>query len=383
MKSIFYILLILSLSLFGCRKTDNYSLEYVKDIYQPIFSEGFEIKGAENSDNTLIRVFNPWQGAKGVASSFLIVRDSLNTGENYLSDLNYPGNIIYGTPDRIVCMSSTHIAMLQALDAVDKVVGVSGIQYISNPYIKENKDKIVDVGYEGHIDYEALVATKPDLVLLFSVNGASSMEPKLKELGIPFLYIGDYVEETPLGKTEWIIPIAEVLNIRNLGEKKFEEISGRYAEIRDKVENANFKRPLVMVNVPFTGTWFMPSTKSYVARMVEDAGGDYIYKKNTGNASRPINMEEAITLVNKSDYWINVGTLQTMNELINTFPRFQTANCVIEDKVYNNNRINSAGGGNDCYESGVVNPDLVLRDLVKIFHPELVKEDFVYYQKLK
>ena len=93
--------------------------------------------------------------------------------------------------------------MLDAIDEDRCVVGVSGIDYISNPDIQAHRDSVGDVGYEGNINYELLLSLDPDLVLLYGVNGASSMEGKLKELNIPFMYVGDYLEESPLGKAEW------------------------------------------------------------------------------------------------------------------------------------------------------------------------------------
>ncbi len=127
----------------------------------------------------------------------------------------------------------------------------------------------------------------------------------------------------------------------------------------------------------------MPSTESYVARLIKDAGGDYIYKKNTGNASAPIDLEEAYLLASQADMWLHVGMANTLDELKAACPKFIDTRCFRSGQVYNNNARTNAAGGNDYYESAVVNPDLVLRDLVKIFHPELVEEDFVYYKQLK
>ena len=138
-----------------------------------------------------------------------------------------------------------------------------------------------------------------------------------------------------------------------------------------------------MLNAPYGDAWFMPSVESYVARLIADAGGDYVYKKNTGNASASIGMEEAYLLASEADLWLNVGTAATLDELKKLCPKFTDVRSFRNGGVYNNNLRVNAAGGNDYYESAVVNPDLVLRDLVKIFHPELVEEDFVYYKQLK
>ena len=108
-----------------------------------------------------------------------------------------------------------------------------------------------------------------------------------------------------------------------------------------------------------------------------------IHKKNTGNASVPIDMEEAYLLASEADMWLHTGMANTLDELKAACPKFTDTRCFRNGYVYNNNARTNAAGGNDYYESAVVRPDLVLRDLVKIFHPELVAEDFVYYKQLK
>lgn len=375
MKISEFLSLIICFFIVSCSGHKETRLNFDKSIYTPSHTSNFKIEEDESSDKSMITVYNPWQGAENVSTQVLIIKE----GE---IPENFSGQIINGNIERIVCMSSTHVAIIEALGETDKIVGVSGKQYISNPSVRNN-NKIRDVGYEGNMDYETLVALKPDLVLLFSINGASSLEAKLKEFHIPFMYVGDYVEENPLGKAEWIIPIAETLGIRDKGIQLFEGIRDRYIIQKDKVSQANLQRPKVMLNIPFGDSWFMPSVNSYVAQMVEDAGGDYVYKKNTGNSSMPIDTEEALTLVSEADLWLNTGTVKSLDELKIECPKFMTAKCVADGNVYNNNNLTSPGGGNDCYESGVVNPDLVLRDMIKIFHPELISEDFVYYHKLK
>ena len=376
MKYKYFVYLISIFFFIGCKQRQENNYGFDTEIYNPEYSSGFSINSDKDSLNVIINIYNPWQGAENISSKFLILNNNVSSPVQHDPWIN-------GEAKRIVCMSSTHVAMLDALGAVDRIVGVSGKQYISNPYIKEHEDEIVDIGYEGNIDYEKLLALRPDIVLLFSINGASSMEPKLKELGIPFIYIGDYLEEDPLGKTEWIIPIAELIGRREMGINKFNEIVNNYNALKDSVVNNCKDKPKVMLNAPLGDSWFMPSTKSYVAQMMKDAGAEYIYTKNTGNTSKPIDMEEAFSLVSKADFWLNIGTMNSLEEVKANFPKFSKENCIVNKNLYNNNFRSTSGGGNDCYESGVVNPHIILRDLIKIFHPELVKEEFVYYQHLE
>ena len=326
----------------------------------------------------LITVSNPWQGAEGITTELFIARN----GEEVPKE--YSGQVLIGNASHIVAMSSTHIAMLDAIGEVERVAGVSGIEYISNKDIQARRASVADVGYEGNIDYERLLALNPDLILLFGVNGASAMEPKLNELGIPFMYVGDYLEESPLGKAEWLVLLSEVTGDREKGEAVFREIPLRYDALKKRVEEcAMSTRPVVMLNAPYGDTWFMPSCDSYLARLITDAGGDYVYKKNSGNSSLPIDLEEAYLLTSRSDFWLNVGMANSLDELKALSPKLTDTGPFTRGGIYNNNARTTPSGGNDYFESAVVHPDLVLRDLIKIFHPELVEEEFVYYKQLK
>ena len=351
--------------------------DFNRSLYVPEYAIGFDIKGADGYKSTIITVTNPWQGADSITMQLFIARDGEPVPEGFT------GQVLEGDASRIVAMSSTHIAMLDAVGEAGRVVGVSGIDYISNPVIVAKRDSIGDVGYEGNINYELLLSLEPDLVLLYGINGASSMEGKLNELGIPFVYIGDYLEESPLGKAEWMVAISEIVGRRADGEKTFAGIHVRYNDLKRKVTDAVLDTPSVMLNTPYGDSWFMPSTESYVVRLVKDAGGYYLYDKNTGNTSMPIDLEEAYRLTSEADMWLNVGMAKSLDELKTLCPKFTDTRCFRNGNVWNNNLRTSAVGGNDYYESAVVNPDILLRDLVKIFHSGLVEEDFVYYRQLK
>ena len=335
------LMVLLALAFAGCRGKSSQLAGFNKQLYAPEYASGFKIERADGRQSVLVSVMNPWQGADSVTTRLFISRNGEPVPEGF------DGQVLEGDAQRIVAMSSTHIAMLDAIGETARVVGVSGLDYISNPDIQARRDSIGDVGYEGNINYELLLSLDPDLVLLFGVNGASAMESKLKELGI------------------------------------FADIPIRYHAQKQKVSGAVLDAPSVMLNTPYGDSWFMPSTENYAVRLITDAGGDYIYKKNTGNSSTPIDLEEAYLLASEADMWLNVGMANTLDELKAACPKFADTRCVRNGYVYNNNARTNAAGGNDYYESAVVNPDLLLRDLVKIFHPELVEEDFVYYKQLK
>ena len=352
---------------------DDYNLA----VYTPTYATGFRIVGAEGKQSTIIRVTNPWQSANDVETMLFIARG----GEK--APAGFRGQVLQGDAKRVVCMSSSHIAMLDAIGAVESVVGVSGKDFISNPYIVANRHSIADVGYDGNINFELLVAQRPDIVLLYGVTGACTMQSKLDELGISYIYIGEYVEEDPLGKTEWLIAIAEIVGCREQGIAYFSQVPQRYNHLQSMAAVATSPQPKVMLNTPYADSWFMPSTTSYLARLIADAGGDYIYKKNTSNHSVPIDIEEAALLTTEADIWLHVEGVSSLQDLRQQYPKFAKMPCVQRGEVYNCDKRKVTGGGNDYWESGVVQPDVILRDLIKVFHPELISEELVYYRKIE
>lgn len=375
-RSISAFILASLLLLASCVSNKKTSLEaFNQDIYTPEYASGFKILGADNVQSTLIQVFNPWQGAKDVEMSYFISRN----GEQ--APAGFTGPTIPAGAKQIVCMSSSYIAMLDALGQVDRIVAVSGIDYVSNPYIIAHKDSIKDMGPE--MNYELLLGLKPDVVLLYGIGDAqTAVTDKLKELSIPYMYVGEYLEESPLGKAEWMVALSELTDSREKGIEIFSEIPKRYQTLKDLTASVE-QRPTVMFNTPWNDSWIMPSTKSYMAQLVNDAGADYIYKENTSNSSAPIGLETAYGLIQKADYWINVGMASTLDELKAVNPKFTDAKSVREKTAYNNNLRLTATGGNDYWESAVVRPDIVLRDLIHIFHPELVSDSLYYYRHLE
>lgn len=367
MRHVYIIMLLLALAVLSCRRggTDRrHGGGADIALYTPRHALGYVITGDSAGGAPFITVTNPWQGADSVTTRMPVTAPAR----------------------RIVCMSSTHIAMLEAIGAADRVVGVSGLAYINSPSIAGRVDPPGDVGYEGNVDYERMVSLRPDMVLLYGVNGASSMEGKLRELGIPYMYVGDYLEESPLGKAEWVVALGCLTGRMEQAVEVFDGIEGRYTALCDTVAASVGAdgRPAVMFNAPFAGAWYMPSADSYMARLTADAGGDYIYRADTGNTSLPIDTEQAYNLVSRADVWLNPGTASTAGELMSACKGFDGLPCVDAGRVYNNTRRVNAAGGNDYFESGIMHPDVILHDLINIFHPRLLAdEDLVYYRQLQ
>lgn len=349
--------------------------DYTTDIYTPEYASGFEISGSKDGASTLLTIRNPWQGAQDVQQQVFLARESAKAPDGFA------GQVIRTPVRRVVCMSSSYVAMFDAIGQIQRVVGVSGMDYISNTYINKHKldGTVCDVGYDTNLNFELIVAQQPDVVLLYGVTGENpTITGKLAELGIPYIYIGDYVEESPLGKAEWLVVMAEMCDDTEHGRTVFNGIRDRYNALKQHGNDSTALK--VMLNIPYRDTWFMPSSRSYMVQLIRDAGGEYIYTKNDSNTSMPIDIEEAYRLAQHADLWLNVGQFTRMNELKSQNPKFAETPVVRAGRVYNNNRRHTPSGGSDFWESGVVCPDKILADLVSILHGN--DTELYYYQRL-
>lgn len=344
--------------------SDNSVVRHTEPLYTPRYAKGFSIEQDKNTGEKLLCIRNPWQGAEDII--YYIVLDTV------------------APPKRIVAMSSSHSAMLDAIGCADRIVGLSGCRFIYNSELcdKIAKSEISEVGYDSSFDFEKISALKADIVLLYGVAGeAKTMTTKLEELHIPYIYIGDYLENDPLGKAEWVVALASLCGVEERGMEFFAEVEERYNTLRGKQYCSAYK-PRVMLNLPYRDTWFMPPHNSYMVRLIEDAGGEYIFTENKGNTSTPISLEEALVLAMKADFWLNLGQMASVEEVCATAPRFAKVDAVRFGRLYNNTKRTNESRGSDFWESGAVRPDLILEDLINILHYEAPTDSLHYYKKL-
>ena len=364
--------------LFSC--SDNSVVRQTEPIYTPRYAKGFSVERDTTTGEKLLCIRNPWQGASDIV--FYTEIDPLSP------------------PKRIVAMSSSHAAMLDAVGCSDRIVGLSGCRFIYNNDLckKIAEGKIAEVGYDSAFDFEKIRSLNADIVLLYGVAGeAKSITDKLDELRIPYIYIGDYLEDDPLGKAEWVVALASLCGVESEGIAFFEEVESRYNALREQKYCSAYK-PRVMLNLPYRDTWFMPPHNSYMVHLIEDAGGEYILtengKRKTENEnpttlnsqlstkSMPISLEEALVLAMKADFWINLGQMASKEEVCAAAPRFAKVDAVKFNRLYNNTKRTNESRGSDFWESGAIRPDLILEDLINILHYEAPTEKLYYYTKL-
>ena len=343
------------------------------------YAKGFKIEKFLNYKT--LWVLSPWQKSQGVSFEYYLVPQNKEIPEEL------KGKQIIRTPvKRVICLSTSHIGFLSALNEIGSLKGLSGAQYVSDTIVqKAVKQKLIlDVGYDQGLNYETILGLKPDLIMVYGVGSeVTGVINKLRDLNMNVILNSEYLEVSPLAKTEWIKFVGALYDKEKEAEEYFNRIEKNYLNIKDKVANVKF-RPVILTGLPFKDAWWMAGGNSNLACLISDAGGDFIWKDNQSNEAFVVSVEDVIMRAAKADYWINCGTVNSIEELLSRDSRFSSFPQVNKKTVYNNNFAVNSGGGNDYWERGVVRPDLILSDLVKIFHPECDSDKtFNYYKKIE
>ncbi len=287
-----------------------------------------------------------------------------------------------------ISLSSTHLAALTMLDADDHLIGVDALANIHDPQLKRRS--LLEVGGSGSLNVERVLAAKPDVVSAFGVGSPQfDAHPQLLAAGVPVAIVSDYLEETPLGRAEWIKFFAAFLNREAQAEELFQGIETRYQSlrqrVRDRLKGTGSQRPTVLVNFAIRGQWFVPSGRSYVAALLADAGAEYFWAgRRERIGSIPLDWETVLRTAGTADFWLHgENHWQSLSDAIAQDERYQALRAVQLGQVYNNNRRVLDNGSNDYWERGVMEPDVILQDLVTIFHPQLLPgHRLVYYRRL-
>ena len=314
------------------------------------------------------------EGAVDVASSQeyagffdVVVSDSLTGIVVIQPGRNVADTMWFSSPmDRLICMSSSHVAALSAIGADSVVVAVSGLRYISDPDIVRNC--VADIGYDAALDYEAILALEPDLLVTYAVTGAEpAYVAKLRSLGVRTLVLHDHLEQHPLARAEYVRLFGALTGRMEVADSVYHDVRDRYLELSANVDRTT--KVKVLINMPYGDAWYIPGQDGYMSQLVRDAGGEILGAVHGESASSVVSLEQAYEYSLEADLWLNPGSCRTREELgaaHHMFPRFgPLANGL---PIYNNIRCVNEGGGNDFWEQGAVRPDLVLEDMISIMN---------------
>jgi iron complex transport system substrate-binding protein len=300
----------------------------------------------------------------------------------------YPDAQVIETPlRRLVGLSSMHVALADFLGASDLVVGVGSFKYVSAPRVRQRiaAGQVYEVGQGKELNNELLVAHHPDLVMTTGWPGEGVDHfQTLRAAGVPVLINSEWVETTPLARAEWVKVLAALLNKEAVVNQKFGAVDREYQRLAALGHQAA-KKPSVVVGLPFKDVWYVPDADSYMAQFLRDAGATYYWDRTKApSGSLALSFEAVAPVALAADYWLQTGSLTTKAALLAQDARYAAFAPVKNNRVFNNNLRTNAQGSNDYWESGAVRPDLILADLLRILHPELLPTWALrYYQPLR
>ncbi|MFZ0283114.1 MAG: ABC transporter substrate-binding protein, partial [Bacteroidales bacterium] len=323
-----------------------------------------------------VSVLDPWQGATNVVQSWFL----LPRGKKPPAGID-TAEIIYVPVKNIVCLSTTHLAMISALDEAGSVTGFSGTKFIFDRELEEyvNNGSIREIGYEDNLNKELIAELNPDMVMVYGVGSESSgYTGKLKELGIKVFFNADYLEMDPLGKAEWIKLMGALYCKERLADSIFSSVEEKYTRLRSFISEKTGKRPDVLLGLPFRDTWYISPGNSYISKLIQDAGGNYLWKDKESPVAFPSSLEAVYLKALQAEYWLNIGTADSKTGICAVDPRLADLESFRLGNLFNNNKRISIGGGNDYWESGSINPQIVLADIAAILHPELFPDAELY-----
>jgi iron complex transport system substrate-binding protein len=340
------------------------------------YAEGFSIE--EHQRYTLLNVFNPFQNQADTLRYLLIPRGQTRPKA-------YPKAQAIHVPVRsIIVTSATQLGSLEMLQSQKVIKGMVGAKYAYNPEIRKRISSGDIKSFKGSLNKESALNMHPDLVIISSGKASQFKDSKvLMNAGIGIFVNGNWLETTPLGRAEWMKVMGLLLGKEKMARKKFHQIAERYNHLKEKAETAK-NEPLVINNLPYKGAWFESGGRSYMAQYFRDASARYPWFGNSSTGGLRLSFETVYNAGLKADVWLNPGSARTKADILAVDQRLKAFKAFKTDQIYNKNKRVTASGANDFWEKGVVRPDLVLSDLIKILHPGLLPDDSLYfYRKVK
>ncbi len=347
------------------QSVDVETLEVVK------YAKGYEVKRA--GDLYLLEITDP-TGESKVRYKYALVprgKEAVEIPDGYSK---------IETPLRgVICMTTLQLSGFIKLGLTDRIVGITSTRFLKNRSMNERlqSGKLSKIGIEGEFDTEVVLSLNPDLIMVspFKRGGYDAVE----NLGIPMLAYLGYKETTPLGQAEWIKLVGLLLGVEEQATKEFERIESRYLELTRMTEGVE-NRPRVLSGELHSGNWYIVGGDSYMAQLFRDAGGDYFMKNDNKSGGFYVDYETVYSQGHDADYWRvlnNHNGEYGYSDLLasdgryadfKAFQKRQVLYCNLRDKPY--------------YENTPMEPEVVLADLIKVFHPTLLPDYEAEYYKL-
>ncbi|OOG76209.1 iron ABC transporter substrate-binding protein [Algoriphagus sp. A40] len=359
--------------LISCGKKTELTLE--KTPVALGYAKGFEI--FQGKDFWEIHVTQGYTGAEKTFRYLVLEENSEAEKTGFDAVVQLPIS-------KVVMTSTTHIPHLDLLESTEKLVGFPQTNLISSEKTRSLIDsgKVTDLGNGPSANPEMVIDLQPDWIMISTLGEDLRYLDLFAQAGIPALINGEYVEQNPLGRAEWIKFTGILLGKYQESVAVFEEIEKAYQDAEKLTATlAQSEKPKVLSGVMYQDIWYAPGADSWGARILENAGGSYIFGDQSGEGSLQLNYEFVLDNGLETDFWIGSADFPDLQTMGNAEPRYQAFTPWKNGKVYTYTAKKGATGGLEYFELGYVRPDLILKDLIKILHPELLPEYELYFYK--
>lgn len=273
-------------------------------------------------------------------------------------------------------LSTTHLSLLVDLGRVDVLTGVAQRDVVMSPEVEGRikAGKIAEFAKVGRvIDVERVVSARPSLLMAGGTSSATLAV--IRNAGVPVVANTEWLEPTALGRAEWLKYMALFLNEEREAQTLYGAMKDRYRSLSTRATaRPDAERPLVMTGRSTRGTFTIAGGRSYVAALIKDAGGRYAWADNTAVGAASVDLEAQIQRAANADVWINGGGWKNLAVMLEDEPRYAAFKAYRQGQVWVYELPETPTGGNDYWSRSVTHPDLVLADLVKIFHPTLTPD---------
>jgi len=371
---------LLLLIFFGCKQKKEETIPFEKPFKKVTIthSKGFTVEKFD-SGITIIKISSPWPNAETAFTYALIPKEKMA-----FTTLNKDAyDAIIAVPvERIVVTSTTHIPALEALGVADKLIGFPNTAFISSKNTRERIDKglIQDLGNNESINTEMTIELNPEVLVGFGIDNQNKAYKTLQHSNIPVVYNGDWTEETPLGKAEWIKFFAPFFELEKKADSLFKTIEESYNNIKLLSKKASTK-PSVLSGGLYKDVWYVAGGKSWMAQFLADAHTNYLWKDTQETGSISLSFESVFDRGQEAEFWFNPSMHGSYKEMMEANNHYQQFKAFKNKNVYSYVHAKGATGGLLFYELAPNRPDLVLKDLIHIFHPELLSDHQLFFFK--
>ncbi|MDH3697565.1 MAG: ABC transporter substrate-binding protein [Flavobacteriaceae bacterium] len=333
------------------------------------YARGFQLTKQTNG-TTLLQITSPWPGADKQFSYLLVPKDIDLEKDSLATAVDALIPVPVG---KYIATSTTHIPALESLGALDGLVGFPGTQYVSSEKARAEIDSghIQELGANESLNTEMTLVLDPEIVFGFSISDKNSSYEFLEDAGIPVIYNGDWTENSPLGKAEWIRFFAPFFGKEKEADSIFSAIETNYLEAK-LLASGSQNSPRVMSGALYKDVWYLPGGDSWAAQFIEDANGEYIWAETQGTGSLSLSMEHVLERASNADVWISPSQFTSTEELLLASPHYAQFKPLKQKRIYTYALNKGVTGGLIYFESAPQRPDLVLKDLIHIFHPDLL-----------